>query len=341
MRIRIFYKLLVILLLTSLSACSSLSGNNKIDSNPFTHSIVFYGTDRARNDSSDPAEFYGSARGDIEFGEASIAVLADGNPAILQKVLPLSKADFIKKLQLAVKSSDFRAAFVFVHGYNRAFGQVAASTADFYQNINFSGIPIFWSWPSTNNPAGYVEDRNNVRWGRPHLAAFIRDVLENSGAETVHILGHSMGGFAVAEAFLHDLIPNGLDTTKIGELVLLAPDIDAEVFRQDIGPKLVDAGLNITLYASSNDKAMASSHAINGYPRAGDSFDGATIVPGIETIDATAANNSILGHSYFEESQAVGSDLAALLNQRMSAADRALLTAYKLPSGIYWRLDTK
>ncbi|MEJ2178285.1 MAG: alpha/beta hydrolase, partial [Gammaproteobacteria bacterium] len=163
--------------------------------------------------------------------------------------------------------------------------------------------------------------------------------IENSGAETVHILGHSMGGFAVVEAFLYDLLPNDMDTTKIGEFVLLAPDIDAEIFRRDIGPKLVEAGLDITLYASSNDKAMASSQAINGYPRAGDTFDGATIVPGIETIDATAANNSILGHSYFEESQAVGSDLAELLNHRMSAADRARLTAYKLPSGIYWRLD--
>lgn len=339
MRIRIFYKLLVILLLTPLSGCTSLLENKKNDSNAFTSSVVFYGTDRARYDSSHPAEFYGSARGNIEFGEASIAVPEDGDSAILQKVVPFSKPDFINKLRLTVKSSDSRAVFVFVHGYNRSFEKVAASTADFYQNIKFSGIPIFWSWPSTNNPAGYVEDRNNVRWGRPHLAAFIRDVIENSGAETVHILGHSMGGFAVAEAFLNDLIPNGLDTTRIGEFVLLAPDIDAEIFRRDIGPKLVNADLDITLYASSNDKAMASSRAINGYPRAGDSFDGATIVPGIETIDATAANSSILGHSYFEESEAVGADLAVLLNDRLNAADRELLTAYKLPNGIYWRLS--
>ncbi len=341
MRIRIFSRLVGILLLMSLSGCANLLGSRIDEIKPFTSSIVFFGTDRARSDSNDPEEFYSSARGKIEVGEANIAIPVDGDPAVLQKVVPLTRAGFIKKLQFAVKSSDSRAVFVFVHGYNRSFGKVAASTMDFYQNISFSGVPIFWSWPSTNNPAGYVEDRNNVRWGRPHLAAFIRDVIANSGAEAVHILGHSMGGFAVVEAFLHELIPSDLDTAKIGEFVLLAPDIDAEVFRRDTGPKLVDAGLDITLYASSNDKAMASSHAINGYPRAGDSFDGATIVPGIETIDATAANKSILGHSYFEESQAVGSDLSELLNHGMAAANRTLLTAYKLPEGIYWRLDTQ
>lgn len=332
-------RLLFILSWMLVSGCTTFSDDKVLESKPFTSSTVYYGTDRGREELSDPQRFYGGERGKVEYGETHLAISSEEDPASLNMVIPLSREDYLNSLRQAVQSSESRTAFVFIHGYNRSFSQGAGMSVDFSRDIKFTGVPIFWSWPSTNNPAGYVEDRNNIRWGRPHLSAFLHDVIENSGAETVHLLGHSMGGFALVDAFLYDLLPNNLDTSRIGEFVLLAPDIDAEVFRRDIGPNLVDAGMNITLYTSSNDKAMASSRAINGYPRAGDSFDGPTLVPGIETIDATAANNSILGHSYFEESQAVGYDLAELLNSRTRAADRKLLTTYKLPAGIYWRLD--
>jgi esterase/lipase superfamily enzyme len=332
-------RLLFVLSWTLVSGCATFSDDEVQESKPFTSLTVYYGTDRARAELSDPQRFYGGERGKVEFGETRLAVPASEDPAELNMVIPLSREDYLSRLRQAVQSSESRTVFIFIHGYNRSFSQGAGLSTDFSRDIKFSGVPIFWSWPSTNNPAGYVEDRNNIRWGRPHLSAFLRDVIESSGAVTVHLLGHSMGGFALVDSFLYDLLPNNLDTRRIGEFVLLAPDIDAEVFRRDIGPKLVDAGMNITLYTSSNDRAMASSHAINGYPRAGDSFDGPTLVPGIETIDATAANNSILGHSYFEESQTVGYDLAELLNNRTRAADRKLLTPYKLPAGIYWRLD--
>lgn len=301
-------------------------------------SKLFYGTNRARDDIQDPESFYGPLRGQAEVGEVLLSIPADVESANLEKVTPLAPQNYLSSLQRAVQTSRSRAVFVFIHGYNRSFSQVAVSVAIFQENMAFDGVPVYWSWPSINNPAGYVEDRNNVRWSRPHLSTFLREILENSGAEVVHLLGHSMGGFALADAFLNDLLPNNVDLSKLGEFVLLAPDIDTEVFRRDIGPKLVEAGLKLTLYTSSNDRAMASSRAINGYARAGDSFDGAVVVPGIETIDATAANDSILGHSYFEESQAVGNDLSELLNRGTRAAARQSLTAYKLPSGIYWRL---
>lgn len=137
---------------------------------------------------------------------------------------------------------------------------------------------------------------------------------------------------------LHDLIPNGIDRSRIGEYVLLAPDIDSEIFKRDLAPSLVAAGLDTTLYTSANDKALASARTLRGYPRAGDSRTGPVLIDGIETIDVTAANKSILGHSYFDKSQPVSQDLAILLNERRSAAERPNLIPVHGPVGSYWRL---
>ncbi len=177
-----------------------------------------------------------------------------------------------------------------------------------------------------------------MSWSRPHFAQFLRTVIEKSSAETIHLVGHSMGAWGLSRVFLEDLLPNGIDLDKIGEFVLIAPDIDAEIFRRDYGPQLVAAGLSITMYVSSNDKAMASSGTLNGYPRAGDSSAGPLILPGIETIDASETNSSILGHSYFEQSEVASRDIAVLLNERKPAAARSGLTTVNSPEGTFWQL---
>ena len=53
---------------------------------------------------------------------------------------------------------------------------------------------------------------------------------------------------------------------KFSEIVLAAPDIDADVFRNDIAPALAGPGLPVTLYASSVDLAMVASQKVGGAP---------------------------------------------------------------------------
>jgi len=125
----------------------------------------------------------------------------------------------------------------------------------------------------------------------------------------------------------------------VGEVVLLAPDIDQEIFSRDIAPVMVGAGLNVTLYTSANDKALATAHTVHGSRRAGDSSGGGPIVvAGVETIDVTAANRSILGHSYFEESTDVASDLGQLLNAGTRASERDNLLPVEQGGQVHWRL---
>ena len=181
--------------------------------------------------------------------------------------------------------------------------------------------------------------RSSIKWSQPHFAQFLQDVLEHSGATRVHLVGHSLGGRSLSRTIVQDLLPAGVDLSAVGELVLLAPDIDQEIFTRDLAPVLLDAGLSVSLYTSANDKAMASAYMVHGGRRAGDSSGGGPVtLAGMETIDVTAANRSILGHSYFEESEMVAEDLADLLSGGARAPQRDRLELVEEGGKTYWRL---
>ena len=125
---------------------------------------------------------------------------------------------------------------------------------------------------------------------------------------------------------------------RLKEVILAAPDIDADVFKRDIAPALTSTGRSVTLYASSADVALAASKQVHGYARAGDSGAGLVIVPGIETIDATEVNTGLLGHSYFAESDIVLTDILRLIDQGVRANMRMGLRPVDARAGRYWQL---
>ena len=82
-----------------------------------------------------------------------------------------------------------------------------------------------------------------------------------------------------------------------------------------------------------------SRHRAHKYPRAGDSRDGVVLSTGLETIDASAVDDSLLGHSYFCENRAILQDMFNLIMEGQSAAKpRFGLKELKTPDGIYWAL---
>ena len=126
-----------------------------------------------------------------------------------------------------------------------------------------------------------------------------------------------MGNRALTRA-LGSLLAEDLSVRpRLKEVILTAPDIDADVFRRDIAPALVASGRPITLYASSKDLALVASKKVHGYARAGDAGPGLVVLPGIETIDASTVDTSLLAHSYFAETRRCSGPL--LSDQRRPA----------------------
>ena len=258
---------------------------------------------------------------------------------VLQHTESKPKSAFFAELRQQVKQADQAEVFVFVHGYNVTFADAARRTAQIAYDVKFSGVPIFFSWPSQGGLLEYTVDETNVAWAVPHLKQFLLDVVKQSGAESVNLIAHSMGSRALTQA-LHELELELKDRADLfNQIILAAPDIDAEVFRRDLAPALVRTSKHVTLYASSNDEALAASKHVHGYPRAGESGNGIVVLPGVDTIDVSHVDHSILGHSYYGSSNPILRDIYFLIHDALPAAQRRWLRPASYGGLTYWVFD--
>ena len=257
---------------------------------------------------------------------------------VLLDVERLPEETFYTALSERVARSPAKDAFVFVHGYNVSFEDAARRTAQIAYDLDFPGAPIFYSWPSQASLTGYTVDETNVEWTVPHLREFLAALVERSGAEHVHLVAHSMGNRALAGALRGLSYRRDVKQPMFNHVVLTAPDIDADVFRRDLAPRITHTAERVTLYASSNDKALSYSKTMHGYPRAGDTGEDLVVVPGIDTIDVSAVDTSLfsLGHLYYGSSQTVLADLYDLIRKAKPPGQRRWLHPELLGSLQYW-----
>jgi esterase/lipase superfamily enzyme len=272
---------------------------------------------------------------------------------------PVESGAFFKQLQERVGRSPRKDAFVFVHGFNVAFEDAAKRTAQIAYDLSFEGAPIFFSWPSQGSAFDYTVDKENSEWAATDIRDFLKQVADHSGAEQIHLIAHSMGNRALTYAL------RGMSVERPGqkqppadqaqspgsrvwlkqrfnEIVLTAPDIDADIFRTQIAPAVTKVANRVTLYASSHDQALKLSKEINGYPRAGDSGDGLVVVKGIDTIDVSAVDTSLVGHSYYGSSDTVLTDIWDLIKCAKSPDLRESLRPRDYAGGLkYWVFEPK
>jgi esterase/lipase superfamily enzyme len=307
---------------------------------PSSPAMIVYGGDRGKLElgvcevsipkSHEVGELESPSIFRLEFSENS------ARHVILQKVQPEPAEQFFNNLRECVGRSSQKSAFVFVHGYNVTFIEAARRTAQIAYDLKFDGVPIFYSWPSQAQLLQYTVDETNVAWTVPHLLKFLTDVAEQSGAERIHLIAHSMGNRALTSALRDLALSRGSAGPSFDEVVLTAPDVDADVFINDIAPAIVKTAKRVTLYASSNDEALVMSKKVHGYPRAGDSGSQLIVVPGVDTVDVSIVDTSLLGHAYYGDNSTVLADIFELLAASKPADQRQWLRAEKLGLLKYW-----
>jgi esterase/lipase superfamily enzyme len=254
---------------------------------------------------------------------------------VLERVHVLSADDWMSGPTTTSPASTKRRAMLFVHGYLNTFEDVALRAAQLAIDLDFQGHPFFFSWPSLGLLHAYTRDSNTADLAVVHLTEVI---LRLSGSfDEVYLVAHSMGARITAAALRNALATNPSIARAIREVVLAAPDIDAELFQRDVAPILRTAGLATTLYANSNDKALMASRQVWGAPRAGDSADGLVLSPGIESIDATHVDTDLLGHSTAFVSRPVITDLALLTSRGLRANERPGLERLANGRSVWWR----
>lgn len=262
----------------------------------------------------------------------------------MQELTTLTEAELLAlvKERLA-KSARFKDhAFVFIHGYNTSFDYAVYRAAQIAYDIKFDGAPFVYSWPSGGGVASYTYDRESASQAEPYLEEFLKLVLQKSGAKSVSLIAHSMGNQLLLRV-LQDINRQKPEGVQISQIILAAPDVDRDAFENIASSIKGLASGGITLYAAANDRALDVSRRFHGgVPRAGDVPDGVPLVlPGIDTIDATAVSMDSLGlhHSAYAENNALLSDIGLLIQtgERPPEKRVPILKIVPTDKGPFWR----
>lgn len=316
---------------------------------------VFYATDRGWQFTDDNIKTYNSKRAeDMSYGACWVTIPPNhkiGNiesPSIFrfefsenaERHITLAKIDTFNSFEefiFTIDNLNKKRAFIFVHGYNVDFEEAAKRTAQMAADLQFSGVPIFYSWPSHGSLFPYVGDENNVEWSTPHIEKFLADVMVQLPEHQIYLIGHSMGTRGLTRALERLSLRNPAVMARINEIILAAPDIDADVFVEQIMPVFNEAKLPVTMYTSSGDRALLVSKFLHKHKRAGLATL-ATNSTQIDVIDAADMAEDFLGHSYFADEVPLLNDMHYLIEQKLRADKRFMLQKIESTDGFYWKL---
>ncbi len=106
-------------------------------------------------------------------------------------------------------------------------------------------------------------------------------------------------------------------------------------------PHIAENAQHCTLYASSRDRALLISRYFHNYQRLGETEPELIVAKGMDTIDASLVDTSLLGHSYVGDVQSIVSDLHDLVIH--GKRPMARLGLETLPRGglTYWTIKPR
>lgn len=272
------------------------------------------------------------------------------------------------KLKSVAGASDVQAwardrdsVMVFVHGFNVGFDGAAYRTAQLVYDLNYAGVPMFFSWPANSKGGlrgvlGYFNDMAEGLASVGDLKSFLIDVNDRLNPSTYILVAHSHGNQVVLNA-LNEIAADRPELRDMFDVIIFAsPDVDAAEF-QRVNGRINDLARSRTLYTSQDDGANSFRSFLTrlglreseAKPRAGmipkrGPYAGVPVIaPGVDTVDVTEAETGALGdhlgvndedtrrrsrrrdllrHSIYADAKDIVCDLESLISEASSSDDK-------------------
>ena len=281
-------------------------------------------TNRDLQTNGEDEQYFGNGRGEPGSGICSVHLDAP------EKLRGKARVVAVRQTPGFVPAAEERLV-LYVHGYNIGFEKGCRRSARLMQNADLHGQLLLFSWPADGNYLNYVGDVGDMSWS----IAYLESVLLQLAARDlrVDLVGHSLGARGLVEALVNLSRSHALDGA-FGNLVLSAPDIDRDVFEQNL-EYLLPMVSDVTIYVSGKDRALAMSSQLHGYRRLGQvGLSGP--VAGVNVIDVASEVRvrEVSGHLYHLYNPAVVEDLRHVLGTSTGARQYEREAA-----GAGWRLS--
>ncbi len=185
------------------------------------------------------------------------------------------KEAFLAMLRQQVQASSDQSLLVVVHGFREGYPSALRKTAFLAHVLDINTPVLVFDWPGDQGSSlrGYRRARQVAEESGAELARTLELIINEVQPKRLWLLANSMGGQVVADAFslLHEDADFADSQTEIENVVLTAPDVDHEAFNNRFKQDILDLAQNVTVYVSSNDRALLVSRLINRGLRLGES----------------------------------------------------------------------
>ena len=191
----------------------------------------------------------------------------------IHNVQALEQAEFVGQVQQLVGDSPRRSLLVIVHGYREAFPSALRKTAFVAHVLDIDTPVLLFDWPGNQGSGltGYRRASAVASASGAELAQTLELIIREIKPERLWVVANSMGGQVVADAF--SLLYREADLadveTEIEDVVLTAPDVDHKEFDKQFKREIAALTRNLTVYVSSNDRALLMSRVVNRGRRLG------------------------------------------------------------------------
>jgi esterase/lipase superfamily enzyme len=318
---------------------------------------VMYGTNRGKTGYKEPNEFFGKTLGKLQYGICQVSIPITHKTGeierpdwfkfefkedprkhiMIQTLKELKKSDFNTIMKDQFSKMGKTDILIFIHGFSNRFDEAVRRTGQMAYDLDFPGIAMTYSWPSQGafSLSNYKQDEKFAKYSIKYLKEFLLNVVKNSKGQRINIIAHSMGNRVLTNAIAD--IQNQSNETIFNQVILAAPDVNAKLFKEEILPKMKGKANKITLYASSEDKALQSSRILHNQSRLGESGKYITVADGMDTIDSTGVDPSTLGHAYYSSTQTLLEDIKKLMLKDVPPSNRKL-KVIKEKQISYWEM---
>lgn len=324
-----------------------------------------FATNRSRNDTNRPTEFSFGRMPSLTLGAVRVRVPEDHKIGRIE--LPenhkffgftIWKDEFQKEKHFKIdrivttnkdswlamiNANKDKEVLIFVHGFNTTFEDSIFRAAQISWDLQYPGTMILFSWPSKGGSLTHYDyDQNSALNARDRFIDLVNLVQTQTNASRIHVIAHSMGNRVVVDALAN--YAKTSNPKRINELIMASPDIDQDLFLGQVSDlEKVTSGM--TLYASSNDKAMVAARSISRAPKAGD-FDERNIMQlnTVDLIDTSAIGDELFGlnHTSFAERRSLINDIKLIIRRGLRPPNERLTEIHRMPPGgtgrpSFWR----
>lgn len=193
----------------------------------------------------------------------------------LENVQLLDREVFVEQLREQVDRAPLRSVFITINGFRELFPTALRKTAFLSHVIDIDSPILVFDWPGNQGSTirGYRQAQEIATQSGDELAETLRLLIDEVAPDRIWLVANSMGAQVVVHAFstlYQD--ENFSDSEKeLEKVILTAPDVDQGRFNEQFKKEIAALSENLTVYVSSNDRALLMSRVLNRARRLGES----------------------------------------------------------------------